>query len=320
VSALWRLPLGLASPGGRRGRLSVLIFHRVLAQPDPLFPDEMHAERFDALCSWVSRWFNVLPLDEAVRLREQGRLPARALAITFDDGYADNHDVAMPILRRHGLSATFFIATGYLDGGRVWNDSVVEAVRATREPVLDLTRLSAGLGRYELSTLKGRREAIHAILGVVKYLDPARRLEVVAGIADMAGVELPGDLMMTSAQVQAMRAAGMLIGAHTVTHPILLKVDADTVRQEVRRSREVLERLLGERVALFAYPNGKPGVDYDQTAVDIVRAEGFDAAVSTAWGAASAGSDTWQLPRFTPWDASQNRFALRMLRNLAGAA
>jgi len=317
---MWRSAFSLASPGGARGRLSVLIFHRVLAQPDPLFPDEMHGERFDQICGWVSQWFNVLPLDEAMRLHAVGKLPPRALAISFDDGYADNHDVAMPILLRHGLSATFFIATGYLDGGRMWNDSVIEAVRGTALGELDLTSLAPGLGRYALGDLRQRREAIHAILSVVKYLAPQRRLEVVAEIAALAGVTLPDDLMMRSAQVRAMRAAGLVIGAHTVNHPILLKLSANEVLQEVRESRRTLEQLLGERVGLFAYPNGKPGVDYDDATAALIGKEGFDAAFATAWGAAKPSSDIFQMPRFTPWDVTRGRFGMRMLRNLWGRA
>ncbi len=71
---------------------------------------------------WVKTWFNVMPLDAAVNALKKRNLPARAMAITFDDGYADNQVTALPILKQHGLSATFFIATGYLDGGRMWNE------------------------------------------------------------------------------------------------------------------------------------------------------------------------------------------------------
>ena len=128
----------LLSPGGGRGRLSTLIFHRVLPEPDPIFPDEMHAAQFDAVCGWVARWFNVLPLEEAVQRLAARSLPPRTLCITFDDGYADNHDVAMPILRRHGLCATLFVATGYLNGGTMWNDTIAESVRHAKGPSIDL--------------------------------------------------------------------------------------------------------------------------------------------------------------------------------------
>ena len=129
------------SPAGARAPLSVLIFHRVLREPDPLFSSEVCARRFDALLGWVKLWFNVLPLDEAAQRLAQGTLPARAACLTFDDGYADNHDVALPLLRQHGLPCSFFIATGFLNGGRMWNDTLIEAVRCCRLASLDLRGL-----------------------------------------------------------------------------------------------------------------------------------------------------------------------------------
>ena len=77
------------SPAGPQARLSVLIFHRVMPEPDPLFPDEMHARRFNEVCGWIKSWFNVLPLDQAVARMASGILPARAACITFDDGHTD---------------------------------------------------------------------------------------------------------------------------------------------------------------------------------------------------------------------------------------
>lgn len=305
----------LASPRGPRARLSVLMFHRVTSQPDPIFPDEMHAERFDTLCGWLSSWFNVLPLDQAAVQLKTGSLPARALCITFDDGYADNHDVALPILRRHGLSATFFIATGFLDGGRMWNDSLTEAVRACSKAELDLTAL--GLGHHPLSSFSAKRQAAVALIRQVKYQPMSLRVEVGDQVARLAGVELPTDLMMRSSQVIAMRRAGMQIGAHTISHPILATLDETAARNEVKGSKDWLEHLLGERVGLFAYPNGKPNEDFSPANRELVRGLDFDAALSTEWGTTRFGDDPMQIRRFTPWDHSRRRFGLRMLSNMA---
>ena len=93
---------------------------------------------------WVKRTFNVIPLREGVAGLKAGRLPARALSITFDDGYANNESIAAPILARLGLHATFFIATGFLDGGRMFNDTIIETVRAARGTELDLQALGLG--------------------------------------------------------------------------------------------------------------------------------------------------------------------------------
>lgn len=310
----------LLSPAGARARLSVLIFHRVLPQPDPLFPDEMDAARFDALLTWVKAWFNVLPLDEAIRRLADGSLPARAAALSFDDGYADNHDVALPLLRRHGLPCSFFVATGFLDGGRMWNDTLIESVRRSALPALDLRGLVDGrgedLGLHELATIDDRRAALGRLIERVKYLPPEPRLACVQAIAERAEVMPPDDLMMSGAQVKALRDAGMQIGAHTVNHPILAKLDPAVAADEIGRSRDVLQTLLGEKVGLFAYPNGKPGTDYlPAVHPGIVRELGFDAAVSTRWAAARPGEDVFQIPRFTPWDRSRGRFGLRLARN-----
>lgn len=303
------------SPAGSRARLSVLIFHRVLPAPDPLFPEEPDAGRFDQILAWLGNSFNVLPLDQAARRLSEGTLPSRAVAITFDDGYEDNCSVALPILRRHGVSATFFIASGFLDGGRMWNDTVVESVRATRGPVLNLDAL--GLGRYPVETWSDKRAVIDTLLPMLKYLPLRERVERAEAIAGAAGLtELPGNLMMSSEQVRSLRVAGMQVGAHTRDHPILSRLDDREARDQICGSKADLEAILGESVGLFAYPNGKPKRDYTDVHVVMLREAGFETAVSTSTGASQRGSDRLQLPRFTPWDRSEQRFALRLARNM----
>ena len=309
--------LQFASPAGARARLSVLVLHRVLPRHDPLFPEAIDAARFDELCGWLKSLFNVLPLDTAVERLRTGSLPARALAISFDDGYADNHSQAMPILVRHGLCATFFIATGFLDGGRMWNDTVTEAVRRTPLASLDLRDLLRNdAALYALDDSMQRRAALEAIIGQAKYLSVDKRAQVVHDIAERSGATLPNDLMMTSEQLVQMHRAGMQIGAHTVSHPILATLDEHAARREMHDSKLRLEELLGERVGLFAYPNGKPGEDYTPASVALAREIGFDAAMSTTWGAAHRATDPFEMPRFTPWDRSRLRFGARMARNL----
>lgn len=312
---MMRRAFAVMSPAGRRARLSVVVFHRVHAEGDPLLPDEPDARRFDDVCRWLKTWFCVLPLDQAARQLRLGTLPERALSITFDDGYADNHDVALPILQRHGLTATFFIATGFLDGGCMFNDHVIEAVRHTRREVVD--PVGGAQEPLSLRTLQDRRAAIPRLLHALKYLPPAQRQAAVARLGEALGVPPPCAPMMRSHQVRALRRAGMQIGAHTVTHPILAGLDRAIVVQEIEDSRRTLQHLTGAPVTTFAYPNGRPGTDYSPQNVEIVRQLGFTAAVTTAWGSARADSDPFQIPRFTPWDRSRLRFGARLLTNLA---
>lgn len=309
-----KLPLSFASPAGRRGRLSILIFHRVLAQPDPLFPETPSAESFEERMRWIASWFNVLPLGQAVEKLYDGTIPSRALAITFDDGYADNEELAAPILRRLGLSATFFVATSFLRGGCMWNDQVIEAIRACRHERLNLGGI--GLEACPLTTVLERRQAIEAILTRIKHLDQGQRQKVANAIVAAAGGNPLPALMMTHDQVRSLRALGMELGAHTVTHPILARLAPDAAFEEMRRGKLELEQIVGEPMQLFAYPNGVPSQDYGQAHVRMARDCGFSASVSTAWGAASRHSDRHQLPRFTPWDHTRLRYGARLLANL----
>ncbi len=309
LRGLWQL----ASGRGSQARLSVLTFHRVTELPDPLFPGEMHAERFDRLCAILARTANVLPLDEAVRLLCAGRLPARALSISFDDGYADNHDQALPILRRHGLCATFFISTGFIGGGCMWNDRVIEAVRRARVNELDLEDWQ--LGRIGLPHIEARRAAIATLLRAFKYMPLEQRLARCTALAERAGVALPDDLMMSWSQVCALAEQGMQIGAHTVDHPILATLSDEQVGAQIAGSKAELERQLGQSVTLFAYPNGRWGQDVDERVVSLLRPMGFAAAVTTEAGAARHDCDPLRIPRFTPWDEHPRRFVLRLALN-----
>lgn len=309
------LALRLQSPAGRRQRLSILIFHRVLSQPDTLHDDLPDVQRFDEIVGWVSRWFQVLPLDQAMRLMGEGRLPARAAAITFDDGYADNLTEAVPVLRRHGVTGTFFIAASFLDGGRMWNDTVAEALRRCRADHLDLRDL--GLEDHALHDWPARRLALARVLNHAKYLPQPDRQRLVDEIAQRVGEPLPDNLMMSTAQLEALRDAGMQVGGHTLTHPILARIDDRQAREEIAGGKARLEEILGQPLELFAYPNGVPGRDYGRKHVDIIRQAGFRAAFTTAAGAARLGSDPFQMPRFTPWDRNRMRFGVRMVRNLS---
>ncbi|MES2298297.1 MAG: polysaccharide deacetylase family protein [Pseudomonadota bacterium] len=290
--------------------LSILIYHRVLAHADPLFPDQIDARRFDSQMRTLGANFTVLPLAQAVQALRERTLPRRAACITFDDGYADNAQVALPILLRHRLPATFFIASGFLRGATMWNDAVIARVRGASGGILNLTRF--GLGRHDISSMAARRATIDTLLAQLKYLPAAQRDECVKAIAPKPA----RSLMMIPDQVLALHRSGMDIGAHTVSHPILATLGSAAARREIAQGRHALEDITGAPVKTFAYPNGKPGVDFAPEHVEMVRALGFDAAVTTAWGSARAGADPFRLPRFTPWDRSSALFSLRLAANL----
>lgn len=291
-------------------KLSILIYHRVLDGPDPLQRGIVDRTAFEQQMRGISRLFRVLPLIEAVTRLRAGSLPRRAVAVTFDDGYRDNIDVALPILLRHGVQATFFIATGFLDGGCMWNDRLIEAVRLLGGKTVDLTEFTGE--RFDLpEDVSARGVMLQTMLKAVKHLPFEQRDAAVALVEEHAGMRANG-LMMRQQDIRSLVQAGMDIGAHTVNHPILARLPSAKARCEIAQSRETLQSICERPVNLFAYPNGKPGFDYLEEHVAMARDLGFKAAFSTVWGSACQQDDFFQLPRFTPWDRSIPRYLARL--------
>lgn len=309
-AALLRALGTVTAPGGPRSSLLVLIYHRVLETPDPLLADEPDAVEFAAQMDLIRRVGNVLPLQEAVDRLARRALPPRAISITFDDGYTNNRTVAAPILQARGIPATVFVATGFIGNGRMWNDTVIESVRRAGER-LDLREL--GLPEFQLTDTAARRAAIDRILDALKRGDPAERLARVEQIAARVDLPQPHGVMMSESQIRELYDLGIDVGAHTVMHPILKSVSTARAQQEIAESKATLEAVTGRPVTLFAYPNGRPNRDYDATHVQLVRAAGFKAAVSTAWGATCGRSDLYQIPRMLPWQRSPLKFGARLL-------
>lgn len=302
------------SPPGKKGVLSILIFHRVLHEQDPLFPSETTAESFYWQVKELARNFNILPLSEAITRMYDGCLPARAACITFDDGYADNVEIALPILQRFNAPATFFIASCFLDGGRMWNDTIIETIRIRPEGTLDLSKINMGM--YLLNDYTSRTACIADLIKKLKHLPPNKRIEYVEYIATKTPTKLPDNLMMTTQQLQKLQQTeGMDIGAHTATHPILTSLNDEAVFLEIESGRKQLEKLISDKVELFAYPNGQPSKDYSTGHTEIVRELGFKAALTTAWGVSTLNTNRWELPRFTPWDQHPFSFNARLLAN-----
>jgi peptidoglycan/xylan/chitin deacetylase (PgdA/CDA1 family) len=278
-----------------------------------MFHDEIDATIFRTHMNALADGFNVLPLREAVHRLAKGTLPPRAACITFDDGYANNAAVALPILRERSLPASFFIATEFLGGGCMWNDLVIEALRNSTVTRLDLSNIA--LGVHPLNDLEDRRLAMVKLLPELKKLNPVSRAAAVDQILADSGVQRPTGMMMTPVQVKSLADAGMEIGGHTISHPILSTLTDQQARTEIGGGKEQLEAITGHPVKLFAYPNGRPGRDFTDRHVALLKEFGFIAAVTTARGTARRETDLFLLPRFTPWDRTPTRFTLRLYQN-----
>jgi peptidoglycan/xylan/chitin deacetylase (PgdA/CDA1 family) len=309
---------GLVSLGQRwagRGRAQILIYHRVNDEGDPYFGG-IPTSRFERQMAYLADRYDVLPLADLVAGLRSGGLPPRAVAITLDDGYRDNFENAFPIFRRHSIPATIFLTTAAIGTDRpIWHDEVFSAFRETA--AARLTAFGPDGVEGPLDSVPGRLAVQQRVLGFLRRLPDAERHEWVQRLRDALGVgpmpATPG-LMLSWDDVRAMSREGIDFGSHTVSHPILSRVDRARAERELRASKAEIEERVGRPVRGFAYPNGT-AADFLPETKEILRDAGYAYAVTTIAGTNEAATDAFELKRATPWDDDVFAFGLRMLYN-----
>lgn len=292
-------------------KLSILIYHQVLAEPDPMRPSEPTAEVFDWQMRLLRDYFTPLSLDQALVHLNNSTLPANAVCVTFDDGYLNNLTVAQPILAKYGIPATVYIATGFSCGLNMWNDRLINLFSA-----LNMQQLELDDEVVPLADFADRRRKAQQWLTKLKYLPVAERLTKIEQFYQQNNATEQAQLMMNPQQIKHLARCGVTIGAHTVNHPILKVLLPEQQQHEISHSKQQLESWLDKPVVHFAYPNGGFGRDFDETAIAIVQQAGFTSAVATDWGVSNSQSSLFKLQRFTPWDSSALKFHARLICNM----
>jgi peptidoglycan/xylan/chitin deacetylase (PgdA/CDA1 family) len=271
------------SLSGSAPHLLVLGWHNVVPSWRFTGSRALFLRGFAAQVATLHRAANVVSLEDAlVRLSRGEQLPPLAVALTFDDGYADAVDVVAPVLLRRRLPATFFLCPGFLDRSSVPAWEVVSwAVCSAEARSLDW----AG-NRFTLGSSASRRRLARRITAELKQTDRVHRDLAVAEIVEMCrpsrGIGLDR-LLLNAAGAARLVELGFAVGSHTVMHSILSGEAEAEQKEEIAGSREALSRMLGIEPSVFAYPNGQWG-DFTAKTMQLVADAGHPFAVTTVPG------------------------------------
>jgi peptidoglycan/xylan/chitin deacetylase (PgdA/CDA1 family) len=286
----------------------------VVPNASPYVIDAISPQLFERQIASLTRHFTLLSVEQIGEiLASGGELPWNVVAITFDDGYEDNYEHAFPILKKHGVSATFFLATGYIGTVQMlWFDKVLTAFRQTSATELQWEVLAVPL---PLETDVQRVDAALAALTYLRGLGVAARNRAIADLFRVLSVEsVEADMskMLSWDQVREMAAAGHSFGSHTVTHPILSRLSAEEVFTEVRDSKERIERETGKEVTAFAYPSGRRA-DFTDEVESILQRVGYRMALTnSSFGSNSSRTPVYCWNRIRPWEAHVPTFLLKL--------
>ncbi len=326
-----------------RGRFSsgalILVYHRIAEIPgDPQLlgvAPERFAEHLEVLRK-AARPMRLLDLARDLR---DGTIPARAVVLTFDDGYADNLYAAKPLLERFDVPATVYVTTGFIGATReFWWD---ELDRLLLRPETLPESLSAEIGgatlRWVLSEPKRpnnsdlarrrgwsvaeprdpgpRQRAYRELCAVLRGLRAPEQDALLERLATWSGGDRRAretHRALTAEEVRRIAEGGLVdVGPHTVTHPVLSSLPGEEQRREIQDSRRDLEGLVGRRVESFAYPYGDKS-SYDAGTVALIQDAGFSCACANEPDSVHRGADRFRLPRFVVRDWDREEFAGRL--------
>ena len=295
-----------------RGKALILTYHRFSRTGDP---ETTSAGAFARQLEYLTSHYRLVPLSRLVEcLTKEETLPPRIAVIAIDDGYRDAYEIAFPVLRRFNAPATLFIVTDFIDRRSwLWTDKLRFVAKQPQVNSLEATIDSRTL-RLALDDPASRLAAARRINSALKLVPDDVKQETIVRIASSVGLELPvlppdeyGPI--TWDQAREMDAAGVEVGSHTVTHPILTRVGDEQLAVELSESRSRIEAMLNRRVDLFCYPNG----DYEARECRAAQAAGYRCAVTIEEGLNGPGADLMRLRRVH----SENNFA-RFLQNTSG--
>jgi peptidoglycan/xylan/chitin deacetylase (PgdA/CDA1 family) len=281
----------------------ILLYHRVNADGDPLFP-AVPIKAFEAQMRYLARNFRVLSLADIVSGIQQGKaMEPLTIAITFDDGYQDNYTFAHPILRKYRLPASLFVATSFIGTNLLmWNDRLAWAVKNTEQKKV-ICQIGCREISLSLETQQDKLISLNVIIEELKACSEDEKKETLRNVVAALRNKTPepSHLMLNWSELRAMNKEGWDIGSHTVNHPILTKVELPRVAEELITSKEVIERKLQHPVSLCAYPNGK-GSDFNQDIKTIAKKSGYKGAATTLRGVNRSGLDLFELRRWSVWE------------------
>ena len=296
----------------RGGAPIVLLYHRVAASREDRKALTVSPQHFAEQLAVLGTRRTLMDLEEIVA----GEAPRSAVAITFDDGYADALHAALPALEAAGVPATVFVSTGHVGSGKAfWWDSVARLLRSAPADAGPLELVVGGEKRVWPARNPAERELASRCIAAwlhaqqPEVIDAA--LQAIANWARMRDpfAPPPEDRPMTVDELRRLAASPRItVGSHCVNHPCLAALPPERRASDLVTARDVLCEWLGSPPDGLAYPYGVPGVDVDGATRDAARAAGYAYAVVNASGAVSRRTDPMALPRAAVPDVGADAF------------
>jgi peptidoglycan/xylan/chitin deacetylase (PgdA/CDA1 family) len=255
----------------------------------------------------VDNQYRFISLQQIIEaLRDGQPLPAKAVAFTMDDGFADQAQCAAPVFEEFSCPLTFFVITGMLDQALWPWDAQVAWITETSDKTSLETTVAGHAFTLPLGDAYSRRLAKRQLHDVIREVPYEQVNGIMGRIARDAGVIIP-ELPPTAYQpitwemARRLERKGIQFAPHSVSHPVLSRLDSTSMKQEINGAWHTLDKELRNPLKIFCYPTGRE-IDYGQREIDALMESGYLGAVTTTPGFVEAASSNneqlFRLPRF----------------------
>ena len=286
---------------------TILLYHGVTAVHssgiENFSKKHLPVKEFEEQMEYLAQNANVITLCELVKLLQGNvKVPQHTVSVTFDDSFKNIRKIALPILKRYQIPATFFVATGFIGTSkRSWADLVEHFINKTALDYLEVP-ISGDIKKFELKTNKNKIMAIVEIKSMLKMMKPIERdsfvssLECITQVVDKSNDVINYENLTWDDICELDAPPNYVVGGHTVNHKIMSYLSEDELNYEICECKNNLEAHLGHPIDQFAYPEGQPE-HFNEKVISVLKKEGIRICPSAVHGVNYHGTNPFYLKR-----------------------
>lgn len=294
-------------------RLLILMYHDIVSEEDQrahwFNSDIPSTTQMEALIVALKQHYRIISVEDAIiEIRETGAVQTKSVAITFDDGYVSTYKLLYPLLKKHGVTATIYLPTDWIDGKiDLWWITLAQMIDQSSLTSPKISTIEGILGESLTNAAdltatndRGKRIFHESVSGILMRRGDGARDQI---IHDLQEVLLDGrpfaperQKPLSWEQIEEMSKSGVRFGAHTCSHPNLSHIDLESADHELGESKRIIQERLNIETLGLAYPYGYDVAGYRRL-VPLLEKHGYHYACTSWWGHVDSKSNRYLLGR-----------------------
>jgi len=294
---------------------AILVFHSI-SERGVFSDNRVSPAFFEQVVRYLKKRYQIVPLKRMVsRLKAGGSIPTDWIVLTFDDGYKDNMEIALPVLKNYAATGTFYITFDVLAGKKIFFYDRIQYLIDNTPLETVIIDINGKKCHFKITNQVQKDEAVIRMVLAIRGEKQDFQEEFIKGLQKKCMIALEQELFsiyLDSDDIHTLSSTGMEIGSHTISHPNLLTLSHSELFDEIQNSRRSLEKLAGREISAFSYPYGKRNA-FNRKVKAQVKDSGYSSSVTTLYGFVYSETDSYELPRIGVRESQLTRLKVNLM-------